>query len=203
MAMRTSARHRPNKRTRDRAPRIPGAGRAPRSGKYCRHRPYSGPGNSGSLLLPHISALPEVTPINVNTATPAVIESLAEFVDTGRAEELSQWSDDSWNDYPECAEPEALDGSGAAEITGNSREFYEDITDFVSDINTNQINPDDPKFENTDLISVQSNYFELRIEVEYGEINVQQISLLRRNSDGIVTVLQRARGDNLLQISGR
>ncbi len=155
------------------------------------------------LLLPHVSALPEVTPVNVNTATSAVIESLAAFVDASRAEDLSQWNDDSWKDYPECAEPVALGSTGAAQIQGASREFYEDTTDFVSEININQTNPNDPKFDNTDLITVQSNYFEVRIEVEYDEISLLQISLLHRDNDGIVTVLQRARGDNLLQISGK
>ncbi len=155
------------------------------------------------LLLPHISALPEVTPININTATPAVIESLAEFVVASKAETLSQWSGASYLEYPECAEPAGQDQSGAEAVAGSDKEIYESTDSFVSEINSEQTGPDDPKFANIDLITIESRYFEVRVDVELGPINIPQFSLVRRDNDGIVTVLQRARGDNLLQIGGK
>lgn len=43
---------------------------------------------SFEILLPHVTALPERTPINVNTATPAVLRSLGPNIDESDAEGL-------------------------------------------------------------------------------------------------------------------
>jgi general secretion pathway protein K len=49
---------------------------------------------SFEILLPHIAALPEVTMLNVNTATAAVLMSLDDNIDLGTAEGLVQLRED-------------------------------------------------------------------------------------------------------------
>ncbi len=160
-------------------------------------------------LLPHISVLPVPTRINVNTATPAVLQSLAGFVDAAKADELSHWADESWSGYPKCApfDSGADETLGVAqntsENTANDDGFYETLDAFIAEINSERTNPDDVKFENEDLIAVQSDYFEVNVAVELDDIDLSQRSLLQRDENGIVTVLLRVRGDNLLQISGK
>ena len=72
----------------------------------------------------------------------------------------------------------------------------------MTEINSDRTEDGQSKFEKEDPITVSSSYFEVRVDVELGEIKLPQTSLLFRNTDGIVTVLQRVRGDNLLQSDG-
>ena len=152
-------------------------------------------------LIPHLSVLPESTPLNVNTATPPLMRSLISFVDDTLAENLSRWDDDAWEDYPECGEV-VLPGQASIAASGsNGSDIYEEVTAFETEINSGRDKTKPPIFDNTDLVDTKSKYFEVRIDAELGDIKISQFSIVRRNSDDTVTVLQRVRGDNLLQLS--
>ncbi|MEM7208136.1 MAG: type II secretion system minor pseudopilin GspK [Pseudomonadota bacterium] len=151
-------------------------------------------------LLPHISVLPDATPVNINTATPALIEALIDFVDSGKAESLSRWDDDDWDVYPECRES-PLDDNLAALTGSTDKDAFDEVDAFVTDINDGR-KDDETKFVNTDLISIDSRYFEVRVDVVLGQLQLPTFTLMQRNDDGIITVLKRASGNNLFQIEG-
>ncbi len=150
------------------------------------------------LLLPHISALPEVTKINVNTATPAVLASLdVELFE--KSEKLSRWSDTTWENYPECADPfdledlaeKASDAAASDEESIEDKDAFDDVPTFLSSAG---FGTDSEVAEIiNDLISVDSNFFQVRVDVETGEVALTQYSLVRRDQKGANTVLQRSR----------
>ena len=152
-------------------------------------------------LLAHVTVLPTPTKINVNTATPAIIQSLASFVDSVLAGELSPQNGGPWQYYPDCPKPEAQDDLAVGSDSDTSEVSYDSVDDFVAAINKNQKDEKAPKFNNTDLVNVQSRFFELRTDVTLGDVEITQFSLLERDDSGRVKVLQRSRGENVLQIS--
>lgn len=149
------------------------------------------------LLLPHISALPELTKININTATPAVIASLDVEL-TEKAEKLSRWGDSEWENYPECADPfdlsdlaDKVNDAASDEEPLENKEAFDDITAFVTSAG---ITADSDAAESiNDQISVDSNYFQIRVDIETGEVALSQYSLVRRDKTGANAVLQRSR----------
>ena len=149
-------------------------------------------------LIPHISVLPAHTTLNINTATPPLIQALADFVTSAEAETLSRWDDESWEDYPVC--PEFTAPGSATSTSTADRDPYENMTAFLDEINKNRTQADQSKFENTDLVSLDSQYYEVRIDIELGDSVLSQFSTLSRDDNGIVTVERRVRGDNPLQL---
>ena len=172
------------------------------------------------LLLPHISALPEITKINVNTATPAVIASIDGSL-AEKAEELSRWSDSLWELYPECENifdiSQLVAKATNAAVSENDKSPYETLNSFIADAgltasknvdnnnnnNNNNVSGADSTNEGasngsanrdfTTELSVISDYFQIRIEVETGEVALSQFSLVKRAKTGANTVLQRSR----------
>jgi len=157
-------------------------------------------GDDYETLLPHVSVLPGATPVNVNTATPALIEALVDFVDSGKAQTLSRWEDDEWNVYPQCRESPL--GGNLSLLPGESdKSAFDEVEKFVTEINEGR-KEDEATFRNTDLISIDSHYFEARVDVALGPLVLPTFTLMQRSDDGIVTILKRASGNNLFQIQG-
>jgi len=147
------------------------------------------------LLLPHITALPEYTKININTATPAVIASIDESL-AEKAEDLSRWEDGLWELYPECEnifDLEQLVSKASADTheNGSDKTPYDNEKEFFdkSGITANA----DVKAEILKGLSVASDYYQIRIEVVTGEVTITQFSLVKRNNKGASRVLQRSR----------
>lgn len=149
------------------------------------------------LLLPHITALPEVTKININTATPAVIASL-DIQLSEESEKLSRWGDTTWGNYPECADPfdlsdlaDEVSDSVSDEDSEEDKSAFDDKAAFLTSAGI-AADSDAAEYIN-DQISVDSEYFQIRVDIETGEIALSQYSLVRRDKTGANTVLQRSR----------
>jgi general secretion pathway protein K len=146
------------------------------------------------LLIAHVTVLPELTSININTATPEVIASLgAEFPE--KAEKLSRWEDKSYEKYPQCDDIFDLSSlekkQDSTSEPSESKEPFEKIGEFFTDAGLAG------KKEVVDAISpgisVDSNFFQIRIDVSNGEIVLTQYSLVKRDKSGASTILQRSR----------
>ena len=112
-------------------------------------------------LLPHVTALPERTAINVNTATVPVLMSLHEELGEMNAEQLlDERGEDGYPDVEAFLQHPALAGL--------------------------EISPQ--------LVSVASRFFVVRSQVQFGRIFLAYQSLLLRDNDGRVKVIQRAQG---------
>ena len=148
-------------------------------------------------LIPYVSALPRGTTININTAAPALLEALWEKFD-GLGEDMHRWPvEEGWKAFPRCAEPDAEDSDlnlavGEGEI---DRSAYESIEQFVS-ANTFKDDKGDtielPEDIQTSL-SVYSNFFLVRAEIQFSDTIVKQYSVLNRSDDGRTAVKARWR----------
>ena len=115
-----------------------------------------------------------------------------------KSEELSRWADTAWENYPECADPfdvsdladEASDAVSDEE-TSNDRDAFDDTQGFLSaaGIGAESEAADDIN----EQIAVDSDYFQIRVDIETGEVALTQYSLVHRNQTGANTVLQRSR----------
>ena len=112
-------------------------------------------------LLPHVSALPAATALNVNTASALVLSTLADTLSPQAAQQLVQ---------------------------ARGAEGYRQLADF-----TNQ-----PALAGLSVqasgLTLGSQYFAARSEVQLGERRRVLISVLQRGPDGRVHVLQRDLG---------
>ncbi|MCB1753987.1 MAG: type II secretion system minor pseudopilin GspK [Gammaproteobacteria bacterium] len=148
------------------------------------------------LLLPHVTALPERTRINVNTATPAVIASIGEMFQD-KADEVSRWTDETWENYPECEDIFDLAAlankvqEDAVESAAEDKEPFASENEFftAAGVSGNQ----DILQALGDKLSVQSDYFQIRVDVATGEVLLTQFSLVRRDNNGANKIIQRSR----------
>ena len=112
-------------------------------------------------LLPHVSALPAATALNVNTASALVLSTLADTLSPQAAQQL---------------------------VLARGAEGYRQLADF-----TNQ-----PALAGLGVqasgLTLGSQYFAARSEVQLGERRRVLISVLQRGPDGRVHVLQRDLG---------
>lgn len=142
------------------------------------------------LLLPHITALPVSTPINVNTATPEVLASLSEFLQPLGAD-LSRWDTAQYEDYPDCENIFDLE----AEAVEGTLEEDRDTTPYESTL----IFDDSAAAESGEAVAepgsydVRSNYFQVRIDVQSEGILLVQYTLLKRDNEGKTKVIYRSR----------
>ncbi len=161
------------------------------------------------LLIAHISALPEYTKINVNTATPAVIASIDDSL-VGTADKVSRWSDTVWELYPECENifdiSQLVSKAKESALSEEDKNPYDSVAEFLADTglstkqSANNSGAEDGASQgennmnlNEKMLDVQSNYFQIRIEVDTGEVSLAQFSLVKRSNKGANTVLQRSR----------
>lgn len=151
-------------------------------------------------LLPHIATLPTTgAVINVNTASSAVLASLAEYL-LPRADELKVVDDEYWQGYPGCPEGggllDALTGgdddtqdteSEDDESAGGA--IYENIDSFK------QSARGDTEEQNIDnaLIDVKSDFFLARITVTRDEASITQYTVMERDNTGAIRIRQRSR----------
>ncbi len=148
------------------------------------------------LLLPHVTALPEVTLININTATPAVIASIDESLKE-KAEDISRWSGTTWENYPECEDIFDLESlvSNAqnpdSEGGGEPKEAFESKNDFYAEAGLSDNNEVTESIG--EQVGVTSDYFQIRVDVATGEVLLSQYSLVKRDDSGASEVLQRSR----------
>jgi general secretion pathway protein K len=114
-------------------------------------------------LLPYVSALPENTPLNVNTASALVLTTLVQGMSLQSAQELVQ---------------------------ARGAQGYRSPADFMAQPTLaaagNQLND----------LSVSSDFFQVRSEVQLGTRKRVLVSVLQRESDGRVQVLQRDLGQS-------
>ncbi len=148
-------------------------------------------------LLPYVSALPRGSKININTAAPALLEALWDQFD-GLGEELHRWPvEEGWKTFPQCADADLADSDlnlavGEDEI---DRSAYESVEDFIQ---ANKIKSDDGEDTSlpesaSDSLSVHSDYFLVRAEIQFSDTIVKQYSVLNRSSDGRTAVAARWR----------
>jgi len=116
------------------------------------------------VLLPHIATLPQGTAININTASSAVLSSLAPYM-PAIADELKVVDDGYWQEFPECPE-----GGGLLDSLLNAG-IDEEI-----------------------FIDVKSQYYMSRVTVKREEITLTQFTILERDNNGALRTLRRSRG---------
>lgn len=145
------------------------------------------------LLVPHISALPfdgRPTPVNVNTATPEVISSLSPFLKP-LGTSLSRWDTGAYEDYPECEDIFDLTVEDTAGSILQDEELlpYESTGGF--DV---EAAPDSgEEVAPPGSYSVDSRYYQLRIDMATEGLAISQFTLLERLDDGKVKVVSRSR----------
>lgn len=120
-------------------------------------------------LAPLVTALPEPTPININTASPQVLSSIAEGLTLTQAEELvANRPPDGWQSVEEFLSQSVFAG--------------EDIP--------------------AEGLSVSSDYFLLRSEIELGRTTIRQEAVLQRGTNDGGRVIQRRRGFTSVRTAG-
>jgi len=119
-------------------------------------------------LKPFISALPEATTININTAPAEVIAALSSQLDIDEATNIVK------------------DRTSAFD---SIQDFLRNTQGYAQNINNYQGNV-------TPLINVTTRYFKVTAEVKIDNINKQLISILKRNTDSSVNIISRSPGDN-------
>lgn len=164
------------------------------------------------VLLPHISTLPDKTVINVNTASSAVLASLAPHM-VAIADEVRVVDDEYWQEFPGCPEGGGLldslinaedDGSGDAgnsdpvDPDGNVEEEDEGGLIYESDESIQQAfqnleNPDEGINEEI-ILGFKSDYYMTRVTVKRDDITLVQFTTLRRDNNGALEVIRRSRG---------
>ena len=130
-----------------------------------------------ATISPFITALPEPTPINVNTASKEVLQSLHADINEAIAENLIETRTETpWQTMGEF--------SDALDIELNPI----NPGDVLSQINTQPASANIPGFT---PVSINSRYFMLNIAVQLGTNMVELESLIRRNNATDVVVLAR------------
>jgi general secretion pathway protein K len=114
-------------------------------------------------LLPYVSALPEETPLNVNTASALLLSTLVQGMSLETAQELVQ---------------------------GRGARGYRTPADFSAQPALAGVG------ELGQGLAVSSSFFQARSEVQLGERKRVLVSVLQREADGRVLVLQRDLGQS-------
>jgi general secretion pathway protein K len=118
-------------------------------------------------LRPYVTALPETTPVNVNTASDVLLRAMFQSLDESSAEALlSEREEDPFKDI---------------------ESFLDGLKKLLSEDDTLNIANLEP------LVSVSSNYFQLETSVRMDNVDQTLYSLLYRDQRGI-SVLARTQG---------
>ncbi|MDY6943031.1 MAG: type II secretion system minor pseudopilin GspK [Pseudomonadota bacterium] len=108
-------------------------------------------------LAPFVTALPESTQLNVNTAKPINLRALREGLDEGWAQSVMA--------------QQAADG-------------FATVTDFLQ-LMGERPGPDQGEATTADLLGVRSQFFRMQAKVVLGESRLSMVSVLRRESDRV------------------
>jgi len=117
-------------------------------------------------LKPFVTALPEATTVNINTAPAEVIAALSSQLDLEKATEI-------------------VDERGT--VFETNKDFIDQTSHQVSDKNKYQV-------EIEPLIGVSSLYFKVKSQVLIDKISSNLDSTLKRNSDGSIETISRSPG---------
>ncbi|MGB0865484.1 MAG: type II secretion system minor pseudopilin GspK [Granulosicoccaceae bacterium] len=150
-----------------------------------------------NTLLPYVSALPRGSTININTAAPVLLEALWDKLD-GLGQELHRWPvEEGWKNFPLCADPEGESDDlnltvGEGEV---DRSAYESVAQFVDANRFKDDKGDEISLpeETQGTLSVYSDYFLVRAEIQFSDTIVKQYSVLHRSDDGRTAVNSRWR----------
>lgn len=145
-------------------------------------------------LLPHVTALPRGSKLNVNMATPEVILSLAGFMDKVKSRVDPWQQDQNWSHYPDC-DTDALGSGSTTTTTGNDYQGpFEKVADFVSQASSKDEKNKELKLDGADTadLDVLSHYFMLKIHTKLGDTGIEQFSILQRDDKGKVKVIWRS-----------
>lgn len=159
-------------------------------------------------LLPHIATLPYGTAINVNTASGAVLASLAEYM-SEISDELQVVDDGYFENFPNCPEGGGLldtlindedgdttdsaavdDGTGDAAEDEQNSFVYENIESFIQDARGDT---EEKTVENANIATF-SGYFLSRVTVTRDESSVTQYTTMFRDNTGAIRTIRRSRG---------
>jgi len=157
-------------------------------------------------LLPHIATLPYGTSVNVNTASSAVLSSLAEYM-SEVSDDLKVVDDGYWQNFPDCPEGGGLldtlinnegddttpdDGTVSDESVEDEQNsfVYENIEQFKQDARGDT---EEKNVENAN-IETSSGYFLSRVTVTRDESSVTQFTTMFRDNTGAIKTIRRSRG---------
>lgn len=147
------------------------------------------------LLIPHITVLPVTdgfVPLNINTATPELLSSLSDFMET-LGPDMTRWDSSAYEDYPVC---ENIFDLAAEEVEGALTQDR-DYTPYVSTLEFEE--DADPGGGSGELIAeagtiaVTSRYYQVRIDIAMEGVTVSQYTLMERDPEGRVKVISRSR----------
>lgn len=146
-------------------------------------------------LLPHVAALPiretdHPTPVNVNTATPDVIGALAESLRGASQALLTRWETDKWADYPECEDIFDL-ATEDQTVLGEPRAPFLTEDEFF-ELSDSGVHTED-EFGPLEYYSVDSFFYQIRVDVVGESAKLTQYSLLERDTNGGSRVVFRSR----------
>lgn len=144
-------------------------------------------------LLPHIAVLPVnsgQTAVNVNTATPEVLSALSEFLQP-LGGDLSRWDTGAYEDYPACEDIFDLEADDGPETLEEDRDLtpYESVLLFEDEAAPESGEEVAPP----GTLTVQSRYFQVRIDVAGENVAISQYTLMERDDEGRTRVIFRAR----------
>jgi len=148
-------------------------------------------------LLPHIAALPTTggpTALNVNTATPEVLSAMSDFLST-LGSSLSRWDTGAYEDYPECenifdlTRDDGPDGLAQEDVLlpYESKLLFANEADPAN--SGSQLGPT----PGADSYDVQSQYYQVRIDIAAEGLVLTQYTLMHREESGRTRVIFRAR----------
>jgi len=156
------------------------------------------------VLVQHISTLPTGAPINVNTASSAVIASLAPYM-ASLADELRVVDDEYWQEYPGCPEGGGLldslqgedDGAVDPDADPDEEQAGSSVYESIEEFRSAAVDPADPEnnnLENVIGIDVKSQYYMTRVTVKREDITVTQYTTFFRDNNGALQAVRRSRG---------
>ncbi len=155
-------------------------------------------------LLPHISALPRGSAININTATREVLLSLAGLIDEN-IDKVDPWggNDKDPTSYPNCEEDEDLSDTDQFDVTQSGTEAsyegpYESIKAFTESVKSTDKDNKEITLSDEQIVGLdyKSEYFLVNMQVNMDPISSTRYAILQRNEDGKSRVIWRS--DNTL-----
>jgi len=118
-------------------------------------------------LLPYVTALPTFTTVNINTASAAVITSLAKEIDSSTAKDI---------------------------VEIREQTPYNSYEDFNKQLKKLLPSNKQPGIQLKDLAGVKSNYFRVDAQVQLGKLQLVMHSALYRSSNNEIGILYRTQG---------